>query len=218
MSTIVLAFNGNAQGNTANNLDYVGKIHNEILSDFIKQSKGKRLSNEEVLNLVKEITLNNEDYAHHYGKEYYGLTNEQVAMGINDFQNQFENIVNNLKICNEAKKVLNDLLNETFKTDAKGMDYDSYYAYAVNLEEKTVGSELPQTEKNLILSASSVARHSAYFWTESKDAPEGKKHFGWVIGSDIVGGVLGFFFGGGVGAISGAAGGSSLIHTINESK
>lgn len=218
LAVVMTAFNVNAQQNTANKLDFVGKIHNEILADFIKQSSGKKLTNDEVLKLVQEITLKNNDYASRYASDYKGLTNDQVEQGISDFPNQFENTVNELKISDETKRILNELLNETFKTDEKGMDYNRYYAYVVNLEEKTIASELPETEKNLILSAASVARHSGYFWTESKDAPEGKKHFGWVIGGDIVGGILGFFFGGGGGAISGAAGGSSLVHTINESK
>lgn len=57
--TFVLTFTGNAKENRANNFDFIGKIHNDIFSDFIKQTSGKRLSINEVLKLVKEIKLCN---------------------------------------------------------------------------------------------------------------------------------------------------------------
>ena len=84
----------NEPSSPKNEFDYVGLIHNQVVSEFVKQTEGEKLTNEEVLDKVKTITLSNPDYAKRFGTEYLGLTIKQVNEGIKDFPNEFKNIIN----------------------------------------------------------------------------------------------------------------------------
>ena len=205
--------------NPKNEFDFVGEIHNQIVSEFITETEGQKLTNKEVLEKVESITLSNTDYSKHFGTEYYGLTEEQVDEGINDFSNEFENIISDLPISEESKAIFNELIGKTFEIENSQLSYEEYKDYVLQLEEKTFDNNaLPEKEKDSILYTTSVARYSSYLWVGSKDDSTSKKHFGWVIAGDVAGGIIGGIFGGVGGAISGASGGSSLVHTINESK
>ncbi len=205
--------------NPKNKFDYVGDIHNQIVSEFVTETEGLKLTNKEVLEKVESITLSNTDYVKRFGSEYYGLTEEQVNEGIKDFPNEFENIINDLPISEEAKKIFNELVGKTFEIENSQLSYEEYKDYVLKLEDSIFkNTTLPEKEKDSILYTTSVARYSSYLWVGSNDNSTSKKHFGWVIAGDVVGGIIGGIFGGVVGGIGGASGGSSLVHTINESK
>ena len=51
----------NEPSSPKNEFDYVGLIHNQVVSEFVKQTEGEKLTNEEVLDKVKTITLSNPD-------------------------------------------------------------------------------------------------------------------------------------------------------------
>ena len=210
----------NEPSSPKNEFDYVGLIHNQVVSEFVKQTEGEKLTNEEVLDKVKTITLSNPDYAKRFGTEYLGLTIKQVNEGIKDFPNEFKNIINSLPISSEAKEIFNGLLNETFEIENSDLSYDRYREYVLILEEKIIDNKsLPKKEKEAVLCSTSVARYSSYLWFgKINEGSTSKKFFGQVIAGDVAGGILGAVFGGVVGAIGGASGGSSLVHTINESK
>lgn len=209
----------NDPSNPKNEFDYVGVIHNQIISDFVRQTEGEKLTNEEVLDKVKTITLSNSDYIKHFGTEYLGLTIEQVNEGIEDFPNEFANIINGLTIRTETKDIFNALLGETFEIENSQLSYDKYREYVLTLEDSIIDNKtLPKNEKDAVLYSTSVARYSSYLWIGNNQNSTSKKHFGWVIAGDVAGGIIGGIFGGVGGAIGGASGGSSLVHTINESK
>ena len=90
----------NDASNPKNEFDYVGLIHNEIVSEFVKQTEGEKPTNEEVLEIVETITLSSPEYVKRFGKEYQGLTIEQVNEGIKDFPNEFK-IVQEIKLTSE---------------------------------------------------------------------------------------------------------------------
>jgi hypothetical protein len=205
--------------NSKNEFDYVGKIHNQVVAEFVETTEGEKLTNTEVLNKIKSITLANADYNKLFESEYYELTEEHVNEGLKDFPNEFRNIIDSFALSSKAKTIFNELLSNTFEIESSEISYAKYKDYLLNLEDFIMNkSTLEKREKDAILCSTSVARYSSYLWVGSNPQPESKKHFGWVIAGDVVGGILGGIFGGVVGAISGAAGGSSLVHTINESK
>ncbi len=209
----------NDASNPKNEFDYVGLIHNEIVSEFVKQTEGEKPTNEEVLEIVETITLSSPEYVKRFGKEYQGLTIEQVNEGIKDFPNEFKNIINGLPISSDAKRIFNGLLDETFEIENSGLSYERYREYVLNLEDNIINDKtLPKNEKDAVLCSTSIARYSSYLWLVKNPDSTAKKFFGWVIAGDVAGGILGAVFGGVVGAIGGASGGSSLVHTINESK
>jgi hypothetical protein len=205
--------------NSKNEFDYVGQIHNQIVSAFVETTEGEKLTNTEVLEKVKSITLANDDYKKLFEAEYYELAEEHVNEGLKDFPNEFRNMIDSFAITSKAKTIFNELLSNTFEIENTEISFAKYRDYVLSLEDFILNkSTLEKREKDVILCSTSVARYSSYLWVGSNPQPEAKKHLGWVIAGDVVGGILGGIFGGVVGAISGASGGSSLVHTINESK
>jgi len=204
-------------GNTRNEFDYAGVLHNQILEKFVNEVDFSGMTYEEVLKEIKTIALANKGYLSMFKKhKYVGLSVDQVNSSINDFSNEFENVVNSTELSVMAKAKLNELLSRTFKVRG---NYEGYRNQVIKFEEEIMGSNMSAQEKRIILSVSSIARYSGSFWSNHHaENVGGRKFFGWVIASDIVGGVLGGVFGGVAGAIGGASSGSSLAHTINQAK
>lgn len=209
----------NNPSNPKNVFDYIGQIHNQIVYEFLIQTGGQTLTNQQVLDKVKLITLANPDYISHFGTNYQDIKEAEVDAGIDDFPNQFENIIDGLPISSEAKGIFNALMTETFEIENSGLTYAKYRTYVLDLEDNIINNTtIPSNEKNGILYSTSVARYSSYFWLESNPPTSQKKFFGWVIAGDVVGGIVGAFIANVLGAISGASSASGLVHTLNESK
>ena len=140
----------NDSSNPKNEFDYVGVIHNQIVSEYVKQTEGEKPTNQEVLDKVETITLSNPDYIKRFGTEYLGLTIEQVNEGIKDFPNEFKNIINSLPISSEAKDIFNALLDETFEIENSDLSYEKYREYVLTLEDSILNNKtLPEKEKEI---------------------------------------------------------------------
>ena len=97
--------------NPKNDFDYLGVIHNEVLKEFFKKNNTPNMSIEEILKNIAPIILENENYSSRFGKEYNSITVEQIKEYMPDIANNFNTLVDDQKISNEAKSYLKELLN-----------------------------------------------------------------------------------------------------------
>ncbi len=208
MAIFLLSFvvGAQAQSNPQNEFDYVGKIHNEVLSKFIQQNGGKKSSISQVIEQVKAITLANADYSTRFGTQIPTITEAQVKEGFADYPNQFKNLIAATNISNGTKAKLNELLGIISNAQGKNSSYEEVYALIVAYEVKIKNADLPKNEKEIIFGASSVARYSSKMWIGEPNSTNGKLA---VVLADIGGGILGGVLGGPGWGVFGAALGSA---------
>lgn len=201
--------------NSRNDLDYVGVIHNEVLTEFVHQNNPENMSINEILEKMKSLVLKNKNYTKRFGSEYNGLTYEQVTENMPDIANNFNNMVNNTRYSAEAKEYLNELLNSL----SGATDFNRVYESTVALENRVLASRLSNSEKQVVLSAGSIARYSSYLWLVENPRPTFSNSLSarfrwWSIVADVAGGILGS--GGGIaGAAAGAVGASAVSEAIS---
>lgn len=209
--------------NTQNEYDYVGKIHNQALTEILLNYDKEDLDIQEVLDDTESVLKSNSSYLELLqDNDYPNFTKSQVEDAMSDFSNDFENYINNLNISSQAKQKINDLVSTTINFNGT---YDSYYKYVVSFEQDIEASNLGKTEKQAILSASSVARYSGHLWNSviydnpnNPNVPAGSKGGTWIkVGADVLGGVIGGFAAGattvvgvGLGVIQGASAASGI--------
>ena len=215
-SLIAIAFSAitYSQENPKNEFDYMGKIHNEVILEFIKNNSKPALSIDEVLTNVKPVILSNNTYKQKFGSQYSNLKEEEVRKYMPDIANNFSTLVNDQKISSEAKKLLNELLG--FINNSS--EYNTIFKNVIAFEDKVLESNIVKSEKELILSSSSIARYSSYLWLVQKpktpnDTTASRRRGFWIILADVGGGILGS--GGGLaGTVAGAAAGSLIAEQV----
>lgn len=198
------------EGKAQSEFDYVGKIHNEVLQEFVNQNKGKKLTISQVLASVKELTLANEDYKSRFGTKVAEITESQVKEGMLEYTNKFAGFISKLKVSNEAKSKLTNLMTFMYKSKDTKLSYMQIKDFLLAYDAEIKASSLAQEEKNIIFQINSVAKSSSKFWLEISADNDSRA----AVWADIGGGIFGIFFGGGW-AIPGFAIGASAI-ALNE--
>ncbi len=214
ISTILLAFNGIAQENSKNNYDYVGRLHNEILSELVTKNDVAKMSLPEIEAKVKTIALANKNYMERFkDAPYVSLSENDIQKGMADYPNKFANIVNKSNVSSEAKEKLNELIGYCLDNGEK-MSSKELFGYIISFEDTVMKSDLKEEEKGLILSATSVARYSNQFWTVQQTVENSTSRF-WHWFGDLLGGVAGGIAGSfiepGVGTYAGAIIGAGVV-------
>ena len=217
IATVIFGLTGNAQApsNDDNPYDYIGVIHNEVITEFFKQNDTPNMSIEDILTKIRPIILKNELYKSKFGSEYSSISPEQVKNYMPDVSNNFNTVVNDTKFSEEAKSMLNELLNSLSGAN----DFDKVYESVVSFENRVIESKLSNSEKEIVLCSSSVARYSSYLWLVENPKPTYSNSLSsrtrwWSIVADVAGGILGS--GGGIaGAAAGAAGASCVSEAIS---
>ncbi|WP_298397323.1 hypothetical protein [Flavobacterium sp.] len=215
IATVMFGFVGNAQSNSKNEYDYLGVIHNEVLSEFFKQFKTPNMSIEEILTKIKPVVLENQKYKSKFGSKYYAITTNQVKQYMPDIANNFNTLVDDQKLSFEAKEFLKELLN-SFEG---ATDFDKIYKNVISLEDRIIASKISNSEKEFVLGATSIARYSSYLWLVENPNPtftnslSGRFRW-WSIVADIAGGVLGIP-GGAAGIAAGAVATSAVSEAIS---
>ena len=145
-----------------------------------------------------------------------------IKQGIDDFSNQFRNIVDSLNITEKAKAKLQELIDYNFDVAFKteNTNYNEYYKHIIDYESDIIKNKSAYDKKDvkILLSASSTARYSAYFWKKEIDETDisnvitKRKWWQWaIIGvADVVGVVDG--------GITTGAGASTTAYTITNPK
>jgi len=202
-----VSFGQTSPGNSKNTYDNIGRLHNVILEEFLSKFAGKGLTVEQICSETEKIASNN--------KEFVSLSNESikpinVAMIKNaseDFKNNFQTVINNSKLSAEGKLRAQELIDYIFSVgfNAQYTKYSDFYNYVVSYENKIMANaKLTVEDKAAILSGSSTARYSIYFWDKrfggSNQAGVAAKRGFWgsvIVGvCDVGGAVLGYLEGG----------------------
>lgn len=207
--------------NTNNPYDFVGDIHNQILQEFMTACDFESASIESISMLIKSITLNNSDYHQRFSdKSYVSLSESQISNGMNDVFNNYSNIIDTLGFSKIGNIVFKDLIKAIHTFEGTASDY---YNYIVNLEDTYINSmNLSGDELEVFLAATSVARHSYFFWLiQEKDMNNvifnsGKGSSLFIIGADVFGAIAGGVYGGLGGGIAGAGLASGLASWIDD--
>lgn len=205
IATATFVLNMNAQANTNNPYDYVGKMHNEIVLDFLRINTSNNMSINDILTKVKPVVLANSIYKAKYSKTYYGLTEEQVRQNMPDVVNNFKNTINTQNLTTNTKNYLNELLGFIVSTSSNS----KIYSDIVSFENRVSSSKISQKEKELVLGCSSIGRYSSNLWLIQNPTPNSNSNKFWTILGDIIGAGLGWS--GGLAGIVACGSAGSLI-------
>lgn len=209
--------------NPKNKFDYVGEIHNQIISVYVEKFGREKKSTDEICRIIQEIALKNENLQKlPDAKENSKVDCDLIKKGIEDFPNQFKNIVESIDISTNAKSKLQELIDYNFDVafKAENTNYNEYYKHIIDYESDIIINEGAYNKKDIkiLLSASSTARYSANFWKKEIDETDisnvitKRKWWQWaIVGvADVVG-----VAGGGIGT---GASASTAAYTMTNPK
>ncbi len=149
-----------------NPYNYVGKIHNEILNEFVLNYSGKRLSVDEIVSAVEAIANKNVNFLNIKDEES-PVDPSDILKGIDDFGNNFHNIINDLKLSEQAKKELKVIADYLFDSaySEREPSFDSVQKDLLQFEKDALENrDYNKLERKTILSAISTAKYSTCYW------------------------------------------------------
>lgn len=146
--------------NPANPYDSVGYLHNLLLSEIQPcVASFSPLTNQEISGCI--IPIASKEGLHESGTPFY-----LASLIVKDSENDFRNIIENSRYSGQAKALLNQIV-QIVKTSAinSNGDYTTIKAAIMRYEQQISGnSALSNDDKAMILSVTSVARYSTYYW------------------------------------------------------
>lgn len=201
---------GQSPANSKNSYDYIGVIHNEVITEFFKNNNTPNMSIEDILKKAEPIILANDLYKSKFGNKYSSISAEEIKTYMPDISNNFSGLVKDANISDDAKSMLNNLLSSL----SGATDFDKVYQDVISLEDDVIKSNLSDSEKELVLCSCSVARYSSYHWLVENPKPTFGNSLSarwrwWTIVADVAGGILGAP--GGIAGIGAGAVGASLV-------
>lgn len=138
---MLLSLNVNAQtpNNKANQFDYAGRIHNEILGKYISEHGDKSHSASEICQIIESYALQNSELVK------MGETDVDcnlVQQGVADFSNQFRNIIKSSKLSTNAKAKAQELIDYMFVLafEEANTEYNEFYNHVVTYENEIINS------------------------------------------------------------------------------
>lgn len=208
----------NNPANPKNKFDYVGDIHNQIVSVYVQKYGRKERPVNEICMLTQEIASENEDIQKLPDADAnIKVDCDFIEKGLEDFTNQYKNIINSLDITEKAKKKLEELVDYMFELSFSPYDtpYQDFYSHVVEYEASIIGNDQYTKEDiEILLSTSSTVRYAGYYWkselneTSLTSSSQRRKWWQWtIIGVSDGVGIAG-------GGISGGAAASNLAFTM----
>jgi len=206
--------------NTENTYEFVGRLHNLILIEFLEEyPNAENMTNDEVMDVIEGILLNNDEFVSMLeSDEYFRMTQQEIEGIIMDYPNDFENVIEGLGLSIELEERLTEFISVTINFTS---EYSDYIDFVLDYEEALLAETLPnEEEKEFILAITSIARHSACLWNEIYEEEKGKGGTWLVIGADVLGGIIGGaaaspgFWTVAAGALSGASGASAIASRL----
>lgn len=186
------------QGYNKNKYDYIGVAHNEILTEYYKDSEiNKNLTMQEAMDKIIMLSYNNNIVKSINGTtklKYEWATARNYEIVASDYANNFSNIINKTSLGQVAKELILELFKKAESGDFNNLE--NFYREINSLEDKIMQSRLKEFEEVILLGSCSVARHSAFlafgksgltYSSENK----AKKGDPWRVVADIVGGAIG---------------------------
>lgn len=216
--------------NSQNSYDYVGKIHNEIVSEYVnKYSSDENISIGKICSVVDSLAASNQDFLQIKTSAYQPVDSLVIQNGVLDFENNFSHIIDSLNISQSAKDELSDLEDYLF---ARSLDLNEPSLSDINTHIITMETSIlndntyTQAELKILLSATSTARFSCCFWNNyymyratSKQSISMAKRKWWqwlIVGAADVGGAIAGAGGTAAGAVTVGATASSAAYTMTD--
>ena len=219
--------------NPLNPYDFIGEMHNKALGNVMMQVSisSKKMSIQEIIDIsracsfeqlsifpmTKSITLD----------EIEGMTEEEVLRLLEDFDNNFDNFINELDLSLQAKSELRTFVSTMLSmSETDNLDYDMLYQEVVNFENSLLvngQTELNEIDELAVLGGTATLRYSLAYWEDTcvtldtKSGP--RKWWKWVVigladaCGAVTGAITGYTVGTAIerpilGAVAGAVGGA----------
>lgn len=189
--------------NDQNQYNYVGQIHNEILTSYLSIYEDDTTDVNLIIERINEIANNNANFIAIKDSSYCPIEDSIIISGANDFENQFSNVISNFNVSNQVKNKLSELINYFFtkanQTNVPTLrEVDNYF---INFENEVINNNYyTLNDKRTLLSAISTARYSSCFWyyyldVENSSMREQAKRKWWqwaIVGAaDVLGAAIG---------------------------
>lgn len=218
-STKTHRYNSSIAGNLRNPYDSVGIHHNLYLSDVFTQmyNSGLRpndLAFDESFSYINNYIVQRRIL---YPQYVDRILTRQDCRAILDNQNEFYlGIIRNTNISTHAKDYLVRLFNDVRNTS--DTNYYTYKDVVCRAESRIIAdTTLNEVEKSILLSSTSVFRHSLYYWfdnTEVAALPDWLVIAGADAAAALAGAAEGATTGAGIGAVVGNAGTGAAVGAI----
>lgn len=193
--------------NDDNPYNFVGKVHNEILSTYLNEYSDNITDISIIIKRVDELGNKNSNFLDVKDTNYMIPSSDLIKNGALDFDNQFSNVISDLNISNNAKSKLSELINYFFsKTEqAKSPSFEDVDNYFISFEKEVlVNTNFDDNDRRVLLSSVSTARFSSCFWYNYfevehydyalfDDSKPKRPWWAWLIvgASDVVGAAVG---------------------------
>ena len=233
VNTKKVAVNSSLALNEQNPYEEVGISHNSIL----EESMNNVMLQKEITgscDIGYAITTSNIISSSYGYDTTYG---RQISLAvIADSNNNFAKAIDNY-VSAEVKDVFNSILDDIYTLgNSDETDYGKYKEIIVNYEDQIISGDFSDEDKQILLSGTSVFRHSLYFWDNSGYEFEQKSVWKWITvgvadaagalcgtatgitaGTTLgVGPVVGGIAGGIVGAVGASASAASLYDNLEK--
>lgn len=155
------------QSNSKNPNDKVGRLHNEVLEVFQSKFAGKGLSITEICAETTKIANTNAEIVALNGGKKVTVNTNLITEAASDFKNQFRTVIQNSKLSSSGKVKTQEFIDYMFSlTFSEGYTkYQDFYNYVVEFENGVMSDlKLTSSDKSAILSGTSTARYSVYYW------------------------------------------------------
>lgn len=151
--------NGSMPGNTANQYDYLGKLHAQMLSDYLQNYSPTPIIPTVIVNV--DVTANNNTVFNTINSNYKGLKAANMQWIISNALYPV-NIINSASMSTQGKIVLASFVNQldTYENAIYKTVYDSIVAYEGAV---IANAALNTNDKRIILTTTSTARHTIAF-------------------------------------------------------
>lgn len=148
--------NLNVPTNTANQYDYLGKIHSEVLDDYLNNYSSTVVI--PVVTANVDITANSNTLFNTINSNYKGLKATDVQWIISNILYPV-NIINSTSLSTQGKTVLGPFINQldTYQNVTYKTAHDSIVAYEATV---AANASLNTNDKRIILTTTSIARYS----------------------------------------------------------
>lgn len=171
--------------NKANTYDEVGRLHNEFLAHVFGNPANdiERLSNDDIIKEIKEYAMDT------YGEDIeVALLEEQLSLAEDGLANGYEKQIIDSPFSEGAKGYFRELTHIIKMKFEARVSYEELKAAIVILEQDILrDNSLTRHDLEMLLTATAIARYSAYFWTNGgegitvKENPSSKITFKSVI-------------------------------------
>lgn len=203
-----------------NDFNFVGQIHNEIICEYYQIFGEEEDDLDIIISRLDSIAEENENYLSIKDSNHISVDKNLILNGMDDFENQFENIVKELNLSDSAEVRLNNLVNYLFSLTGQEQmpTYSGVNVYLNEFEEDIIDDISLFTERDIrvLMSSTSTAKYSLCFWynfdiaDEESTLGEIQKRAKWLrvlvtVAADAVGAAVGAIPAAGTGGVAGSA-------------